>query len=462
MTEKLEYKGLWFLPDNPEDKIEGTLIFDPDDSISLNLIGTFKEFTDKLDEIDIILGFTTEGKNISLIQCYESNRSMNFPGIPTTRYNANFFLEGAHFTTINNIKFYKLSSKIAKLEEWVNIWGFKISFAPETKELNTNFNIPNDVLFNINENIKGMFRFYYKPDLMPKSDYRIEQTTKLEFVSEVEIPYNDFLKLLFNFKSFITLGVFDDVYINEIELYSSSVFYEHSDGYKYETPVKLYFLQSHINKEIYKRNYHDFLFDFRQIETNFDSIIQKWFHLYESISPVLNVLSDTFSKKRVYNENVFLDIVQALEIYHRRVKEDTDKLKAEFHATLDPIFSVLDKDQKNWLSEKLEYKFEPSLRKRLNDLFQEFSIKPLSEIIVSKRELKILINKTTISRNYYTHYNTDLKGQACHGLALYLLSEKLKILLFIVILRETGFDNNEIENLFKTKSFRYFNHIMQK
>ncbi|NWJ51043.1 MAG: hypothetical protein HXX14_09260 [Bacteroidetes bacterium] len=462
MIEILEYTGIWYLPNNLNNQLAGTLVFEPDKEIYLNLTGDFNQFSIDLAKEEIILGFTTTGKKISLVKCYCTNRSGSFPGILTTRYKAHYVFEGAHFLTINEIKFYKLSSQITKLEEWVNVFGRKLKFTEGMKEFNYDFKTPECISFNINDNLKGGFYFYYKQAFESLAFSKIEQVTSLELSVDGEEMYNVFLGYLSHFNSFVTLGVFEATYIKEIEFFSKTILNELNNGLKYEMPVKLYYVQKHKNHAILKRHFHEFLFNYKQIESDFETIIKKWYLLKDSISPVLNDLLFTFSNKEVFTENRFLDVVRALEIYHRRIKENNEKLLKEFKFTLDPILDLLDENQRNWISEKLEYKYEPSLRKRLKELFKEFSIQPLTNIVISKSDLKELINKTTISRNYYTHYNVDLKKDAYHGMDLYVLSEKLIILLIIIILRETGFENNEIETLFKEKEYDYFNHIMKK
>jgi len=412
-----------------------------------------------IDETGIILGFTTNGKKITLLECYKINQNASFPGIFTQIYRANYIFEGEHFLNINDLKFYKVSSRISMLEEWVNIWGFDIKLN-SNNELNTNFKIPDDIPFDINENLKGLFAFSYKADVLPNSDYKIQQTTKLELIVKNEANYSEFLQFISHFNLFITLGVFSSVDIKEVEFYSKSITHEHVKGRRVETPIKVYFSQIRTNNKLTTGDVNRFLFTFNTIKNNFEVIIKNWFLLKESISPVLGALSEIFAKRTIYTELKFLHIVQALEVYHRRLKQDTKKLKIKFKEIIDPIRAKVDKPEKKWLNTKLSFGYEPTLRERLEQLFVEFHIHPLSKILISHDEIRALIDKTVNSRNYYTHYSPELKAKACHERDLVYLSEKLKVLLIIVILRETGFQINEIEALFETKGWVYFNHIM--
>jgi ApeA-like protein len=42
MMEEFEYQRYWWLPDEPEERVPGTLKFDPEGGASLNLLGSFR------------------------------------------------------------------------------------------------------------------------------------------------------------------------------------------------------------------------------------------------------------------------------------------------------------------------------------------------------------------------------------------------------------------------------------
>ncbi len=72
--EEFEHNGIWWLPQNPQAKISGTLNFHPGDGATLHLIGSFKGLKELnlLSHHSIILGITTQGKRITLHDCLGS------------------------------------------------------------------------------------------------------------------------------------------------------------------------------------------------------------------------------------------------------------------------------------------------------------------------------------------------------------------------------------------------------
>lgn len=82
-NEKLECKGYWWLPNNPNETIAGVLTYIPNEKILLELIGTFDSKKDFIDTFfsskseDIIHGLTSNSEEITLVNCHPSG-SLNF------------------------------------------------------------------------------------------------------------------------------------------------------------------------------------------------------------------------------------------------------------------------------------------------------------------------------------------------------------------------------------------------
>ena len=75
-----ELKGIWWLPDNKENYIMGILKFNPEDGAYLELMGQLSGY-DEL-EANIILGKTSDGKDITLYKCFEVRKTFNSSGFP--------------------------------------------------------------------------------------------------------------------------------------------------------------------------------------------------------------------------------------------------------------------------------------------------------------------------------------------------------------------------------------------
>ena len=111
MMDKFEYEGIWWLPDKPEKQVSGTLRFTPNEGAILDLIGSFKDTKEinKMLELEIILGISSNGKNITLHKCFETKSNVSVPGLLTSSFYANEVFVGAHFQKSEDIKFRELS-----------------------------------------------------------------------------------------------------------------------------------------------------------------------------------------------------------------------------------------------------------------------------------------------------------------------------------------------------------------
>ena len=85
MISEIEHKGIWWLPENEDRKIDGILNFNPQEGSTLDLSGSLRDMKDimKVSKWDIILGFTVTGKEVTLLHNYSSGTQLHLPGIPT-------------------------------------------------------------------------------------------------------------------------------------------------------------------------------------------------------------------------------------------------------------------------------------------------------------------------------------------------------------------------------------------
>src|SRR5690348_12183846 len=133
MTER-ENKGAWWLPDDPTNRVAGTLVMTEGEFPTLELIGAFREqpSATTLCVPEIILGLA--GKQpVTLYRCARTGvkhqyTSMTHPssGSRTEQYIAEVVLRGAHFSIGRSIVFAKMALELDALFEWAGISGFSI------------------------------------------------------------------------------------------------------------------------------------------------------------------------------------------------------------------------------------------------------------------------------------------------------------------------------------------------
>jgi hypothetical protein len=200
------------------------------------------------------------------------------------------------------------------------------------------------------------------------------------------------------------------------------------------------------------------LFNYKDVEDNFENILKEWFRQKDILNPAAGLLLDTFYNPGTFNEQKFLNIVHAVETYHRRYRNNEVRTPEDHKKMIEAILSSTPTQHKEWLQQKLLFSNEPTLQQRLEDLLAQYWNPTLEKIVTSK---DTLIKQAKNSRNYYTHYDKSLENVALHGSDLYYLTERLKVLLICCVLSATSFSKPEIERLLNRNEWQFFSHILQ-
>ena len=126
MAATQEYKGQWWLPGKDDDKVSGTLYYNPGESLLLELIGNFKdESQDPFQEllnvhrIDVIYGQCPDGKDITLFDAGCNLQRTFKADYPVARYHPREIVIGMHLPSITEKRFFKAVVKIPELSYWL-------------------------------------------------------------------------------------------------------------------------------------------------------------------------------------------------------------------------------------------------------------------------------------------------------------------------------------------------------
>jgi len=136
VLDELTFRGLFWLPDEPEQKLAGTLDFSQE-RIELDLLGAFNDagLTLGLEPRARILGHSADGKALTLERCQASNWQFNTAGLSTTTYRPSYVLVGAWFEKDEEIAFDELLLRYSDLDEWAAVSGFDITLSSEQENV---------------------------------------------------------------------------------------------------------------------------------------------------------------------------------------------------------------------------------------------------------------------------------------------------------------------------------------
>lgn len=445
MIEKFEYEGEWWLPEQPEQKIKGTLNFTPYEGASLHLIGSKQDVERiwKMGELKIIQGFSADGKKITLHNCLLKESTVHYPGMVECSFYASYVFVGKHFQKAEDIKFKSLWIRFLHLDDWVNISGFEIPL-PKNGQATIRYKRPKDFHANISKDLKISISFtVYYPHLSPlQKEACIKQIAYLGITPANAKSWMEYLRIIYHIQNFLTLAIIEPVHPLSIEgrIESNKNEVQNKEIYR---SVGIFYRLPNIPKPSEELSFRDMLFTFKDISKQFSHFLKNWFMKAELLKPVYDLYFGALYNPRMYLNNEFLNLVQAIESYHRRTMKNYELPGEQHQKRITEILSAVPDVHKEWLIKKLKHSNEPILRKRLREILESCP-KALNEVIRNK---KSFINKTVVTRHYWTHFDPDLRDQTAKNGELFRLVSRLRILLQSCLLKELGFSSESLEKL---------------
>jgi hypothetical protein len=447
--EDIEYSGLWWLPSNPENKVAGTLSFTNQDGIELKLIGAL-EGLESLNNSrlrhPVILGLTSDAKQITLSGCLAAGFRMGMPGFVSRDYWIHLCFIGAHLAE-EELQFKRLVVKYSRLIDWVRTSGLTMTWQEdEPTKRQFHYTLPEEIKAVTNRGTVSIdFSFNVKGDFF--DEMHLRQSISMEIEADRERGFDDlFQHYIRPFQNFLTLATTKPNSVVSIKVFSKHIYFEKSDGTGVvETPIEILFPQRHLEAKPDKLLIPDYMLFTLHDVTDFQSTIERWLRVSEELDSVCNLFFGVMYNSRMYLEQEFLNIVQAIESYHRRRMKKTVLPKDEHKARIRAILSETPDEYKDWLKEILNYSNEPRLRQRLIELFEKAEI-ILSPIISNKEEFA---KKVADTRNYHTHYDQRLKDKTAKGGEMALLTKQLSYMLQACLLLELNFSQEKCVEVFR-------------
>lgn len=432
-------KGVWCVPEKPDDEVIGNLIINPDQGIILELTGYFEQKYDERELVHypIIKGYSREGGLITLLNNFEIVKKIPFGhGTVFQFYKCDTVLWGLNYDNSETINYqeYKIEFPFfnnifrdilikTKLETNSIDYTPFIDFSSEIPSAKITLQLYTSLKDNMQK-----CELSQKGVLIVKTNQKISLQ---EFKHDFLYPLQD----LFGFIS--------DTYNHIIDLKAVLK----NEGKDRPTIVSIYDSYSHKRNSV--TQIEPVLLFAEGNSELFSTIVMKWFGLYSEMKTFFNLYTDVIYREGNSPQVQFLLLVQASEYYHSLKRENTLIEESLFHSQLKEVLNSVESKYKVWVNDNLYKSNHKTLKQRLTELFKEFNF-VFAEIIFDFTKMIQLIGDT---RNYYTHYNKRLKEKAAKGEEVNLLVLILLMLNKAIILKELGLPENEIVNSVKSQSY---------
>jgi len=327
------------------------------------------------------------------------------------------------------------------LDEWINISGFDITFKDD--EYILKYKLPEPFQANIDDNYKLILAPTVSGPTVSivQKEISLEQKWYVVIESQTEKSFEEYSKIMYDTQNLLSLGINEPVYPLSIEGFIEGkeyppvgVFYRLAYGYEVSRTVMPLGM----------------LFAFKHLSSNFELYIRNWFYKARLLRGVYDLYFGTLRAPKMYLRNQFLNLVQAIESYHRQTIRNVELEKDIHEKRINSILESVPNEYKSWLNQKLAYSNEPSLRQRMGDVTSSNS-EILRRFIDNCDEF---IQKIIVTRNYFTHNDKELEKEAVREEELYPYILKLRTLLEILLLQELGFTSRDIERSLDRRDLR--------
>jgi ApeA N-terminal domain 1 len=388
-SESNSYKGFWWLPNSPENRVPGELFISDNNLATLQLQGHFPlpfTYTSSTKPVDyIILGLTQTQKDITLVASSPTHGEFNKPDM----FSSNLTYIGCHFQAEEEITFHTISVSYAYLDEWLERSGFSRNrdpdmFDEQVRKLEYKQKQPIKVqIDDYDVTIRTVMAEEYEATHQYKSFKLMEKST-VGFFSSEEKPLSDFLTFARHFQDFFTLAFGVPTFLMEMKGATEKCKRMNSSGESFPASIQIYQYLPKWQMEVVQVKAHRMPFTFPKIETRWQEYITNWVRKADKLKPIYGLFFATLYNPNLYLEGQFLNYVQALEAYQRRTtdggfqsdddyrngglyKKFVDVLSNEDFVAILPDEDLAEKYRKA-IENKLLYLNQYSLNKRLYDI----------------------------------------------------------------------------------------------
>ena len=456
LSDPIEKAGFFWLPSHPEEQFPGNLRISESGEVSLQIVHRSTMLDSQLldsgtpigKEPPRILGIVDDNP-VTLQGCiavhdpFQLFRLMEHH-VFTSRFHIGAAFVGAPFVDDELISFSKVDFSIEGLSEWFSISGFhtEINHDLAKAEWSLHYTQPDDISILLPDGIQLKFEFDPKfsfPDSrVSQMSSEISQHMHISLVSDRLLPIEAFHTIIHKIQVFLILVLDKVVSIEWVKGYSV----DKLDKKEQEIATNIYY-----HSQLQARQQDAFvpmICSYNEISDNLESMLGKWFADYEIMQPAFDLYLSSKAGSYKYFSGVFLALMQALETLHRRLSNETQMETDDFEKLRADIMRVVPPDRRKFVESKLEYANEISLRKRLKQL-----ICPFAEFYGTSREIKILIRKTIIVRNYLTHYDrkSERKAKQIIDDDLLVICLKLEALFQLHFLHLTGMSVSRVKSI---------------
>jgi len=443
-----EYKktGYFWLPEEPDKKIPGTLTISDGGKIELEIIGSFDERPkpfDAVNEIDRIIGNVERDGFVTLERCFYTYEPIFVSGISKSFLHVDCVLSGVAYDKDEQVTFNTLSFSVDCIDQWVGISGIGVETDLESKTATISYKHPGNLSYSLANGMRLEICFGCTfPGFPNITEAKITQNAYFRLCAEEPRPLKDFSEIAWKITQLLCFAIDTTVSLKGLRATSNEIQRTIGNSKPYPVPINVYYESIPFSEKEPKIDHHKMVFTFGIIKDNAGDVFNKWIDAYDLLAPALGLYFSTKTGAQEYLDGKFLALAQGIETYHRRTSDEKLMDDLEFEELVKSIMKHCPEERSKWLNGRLKYGNEISLRKRIKRM-----VEPFKEYFGNQSDIDRMIGRIVDTRNYLTHYDESLNPKAAQGRGLWLLYSKMEAIYQLHFLKVIGFADDEVSSV---------------
>lgn len=444
------FEGIWWRPEDPGQEVGGILEIDAaTGGMELRLIGSFKDLPDfnTPAEYARVLG-VVQGHLVTLAGLMETNARMGAPGYTSQRLMPRLAFFDGHLNTPDpNIRSAWL--KFTHLTGWLEPPTRTTEWEDQLRSVKLGVTAPPEIECATPWGSLTLRTWEGVSSKLHEVAVAHDANVRVTFAEEVR--YSEVERWVRAIQDLLTLAADVPNAIEEVQLEIAAESLEQQQGpfpYVDVTYDRVY----QPPNPPQERHSDDFLFRAADLGEGLCDGLNAWLQASADLDSAINLHFSTRYAERVFLETRFLNAAQAVEVYHRRRFPNEVVPKAEHKARKNQILASAPAQFMGWLKGVLSFSNEKPFAHRLTELLDaHWSV--MGRLAPDRQQF---VREVVDVRNHFTHWTKKPKWVRPTNRDIFLLADRLGILIQSCLLSEVGFASEPRKGLFdRSKRYRW-------
>lgn len=452
LTKPLNGQGRFWIPDDTNKTSTGRLNYDPATGIEIEITSPLSAdaHAGHVEAYPIVHGQLINGDSVTLVDAFVTSRHFGSGGDGPTTMRVNRAIFGIYTHEADQMQAKSCSFSNIGLGQWLGVNGLssnEVYADGERVGLDIRYRSPAEIKIPISKpaidlSIKWGFSWRSRYE---ESNIELLPQAFIVARSECGCSVADFRKVVWEIQRLMSL------LIGQVPLLQWVNVEPTVTGTKGSIQHPLLFAQRAQGKPQGSPASRPLL-SYPEVREVFPVIVNNWFLQNEQAKLAAMVYLESLLMKSSSVNAGFLNMVHAVEAYHRSLGDEFYMDQTKFDAAIGEFSSKIPEaiqgDHRESLKNRLKYGNEYSMRRRLSHMLER--IPETFRIRIAGETYSRFVQKVVATRNYFTHWDVESKGDAfSDGKDILNATQRLRCLFIASILHDLGIADQTVENSIK-------------